>query len=115
MLLRSFNRATFTPELLVADVLNNTLSRSEMLVATEMLGLVSDVQVSLPAIEKQLYSRNAMTNEAAIRALRLLYVRKECPALDIRIRARLVIIAVSSRSKDLRISAAEALADFVFA
>ena len=115
MLLRSFNRATQFPELHVSDILNESIFHpEERLAATEMLGFVHDVSISMPAFEKQLAFDDSLMIECVLLALRTLYMRDDGAILSRAIRERLVEIATSSKSPSIRINAANGLADFRF-
>jgi hypothetical protein len=116
MLLKSFNRATQCPELLVSDILNGNIAHpEERLAATEMLGFVDDINISMPAFEQAFYNGDSLHLESALVALRTLQMRQGSVVLSRKIKDKLIEIATTFRSPLIRDSAAHALADFRFA
>ncbi len=114
MLLRCVNQAFHSPKLLVESVLGDSFEIKELVLATETLGLIDDLQLSLPVIERQLQHADFLVIDAAINALRIISLRNK--AIFTRgIRQKLMLLATASDSLAVRICAADALADFQFA
>lgn len=114
MLLRCVNQAFHSPKLLVESILSDSFEIKELALATETLGLIDDLQLSLPAIERQLQHADFLVIDAAISALRIISLRNK--AIFTRgIRQKLMLLATTSDSLAARICAADALADFQFA
>ena len=114
MLLRYVNQAFHSPKLLVESILNDLLDVKELVLATETLGLIDDLQLSLPIIEGQLQHVDFLVVDAAINALRIISLRNEV-IFTRGIRQKLILLATTSDLLSTRICAADALADFQFA
>jgi hypothetical protein len=114
MLLRAANRAAQAPALLVEETLNGDIGRTHLVVNVEALGLVADRELVLRPIERFLRSADPLVTEAAIQALRLLYIR-ETSAFPLFVRDALVDASVSSTNPSVRLLAAICLADLSFA
>jgi hypothetical protein len=113
MLLRAASRAIQDPTLLVGETLSEDISREQAIANIEAFGLVADRSLVLDPLSNFLKSSDSLVVEAAIHALRLLYIR-DTQAFPCYVRKALVEIATQSTIPSIRLLGAMCLADFSF-
>lgn len=114
MLLKYWNRALHTPVLLINDICGDSLTDAERVAAVEMLGHVDDLTTVFPVIRDQLENGSSLVKEAAILAIRVIFVKVPEVVLPMSLRNVLVNCACSDPSPTVRYEAASCLADLKF-
>lgn len=114
MLLRQWNRSQLKPTEFISDILENRLPVQEVIAATECIAYVADVALALQAILQQLKHPIPLVREAAISALRVVYVSHPDFVFSGKIRKKLKRMSRKDPSPTVRKAARSAGKDLRF-
>jgi hypothetical protein len=112
MMLRSWTRAVHFPNELVGDVLAQGYGDDDLATMTEVLGCLRNTQVAFWVIRNQLENTRPLVREAAMVALRVIFVRAPDTLFPLLIHDRLLEMLVYDDCQTIRLLVADALADF---